>query len=231
MTRVHLMADHVKAHSSPTRAYDSTLRAERAAATRRAILRAARESFTDVGYTATTMADISRRANVSVDTIYASLGKKPAILRLLVETSLSGEDHAVSAEERDYVLAVRQAETARQKLTLYAGAIVAIQQRLAPIFVALTEAAVSDAECAALRQEIAARRAANMMQLAHELRSTGQLRADLTDREVADVIWSMNATEYWQLFVERGWTPERFRRWLVDAWSRLLLAEPAAPPS
>ena len=49
--------------------------------------------------------------------------------------------------------------------------------------------------------------------------------ADLTDQQVADIIWSMNATEYWVLLVgERRWTPRQFRAWLVDAWTRLLIA-------
>jgi AcrR family transcriptional regulator len=226
------MGENVKdsGSSAPTgsgRAYDSTLRSERAAANRRAILGAARACFTETGYAATSMAAISRRAGVSVDTIYASLGKKPEVLRQLVETSLSGGDQEVSARDRDYVKAVRNADTAPEKLSIYAAAIVGIQQRLAPIFVALTEAAVSDPDCANLRRGIASRRAANMLDFAADLRATGELRAELTDREVADIIWSMNATEYWLLFVERGWTPERFQRWLVDAWTRLLLSNPS----
>ena len=40
-----------------------------------------------------------------------------------------------------------------------------------------------------------------MHQFAVELRHTGQLRDDLSDEEVADVIWSMNAAEYWLLLV------------------------------
>ena len=53
------------------------------------------------------------------------------------------------------------------------------------------------------------------------------LRAELSDDEVADVIWSMNAAEYYVLLVQAwGWTPERFGEWLVDAWCRLLLAKP-----
>ena len=35
----------------------------------------------------------------------------------------------------------------------------------------------------------------------------------------------MNGTEYWVLLVgERGWRAERFATYLIDAWSRLLLA-------
>jgi hypothetical protein len=64
-----------------------------------------------------------------------------------------------------------------------------------------------------------------MRQFAAELRHTGQLRDDLSNEEVADVIWSMNAAESWLLLVgQRGWTPERFGDWLIDAWKRLLLS-------
>jgi hypothetical protein len=66
-----------------------------------------------------------------------------------------------------------------------------------------------------------------MRNLAADLRVTGQLRDDLTDDEVADIIWSLNAVEHWVLLVgERHWTPDRFQRWLTDAWIRLLLDQP-----
>ena len=89
---------------------------------------------------------------------------------------------------------------------------------------AIREAAVGDAACAALRAEISTRRAANMRLFAADLRAPGELRPDLPDDEVADIIWSMNAPEYYTLLVhDRGWTPRRYADWLVDAWSRVLL--------
>jgi hypothetical protein len=172
------------------------------------------------------------KAYVSVDTVYAAVGRKPVVLRELVETSLSGADHAVVAQQREYVVAIRSAATAREKLTIYAAAIVKIQVRLAPVFVALRDAAVGDPACAALLTEISERRARNMREFAADLRQTGELRADLSDDDVADVIWSMNAAEYWVLLVQqRGWKPERFGDWLADAWIRLLLAVPASSPA
>ena len=62
----------------------------------------------------------------------------------LVETAISGTDQAVPAEERDYVAHVRAAPTAREALTIYAQAIAGIQERLAPVFVALRDAATTD---------------------------------------------------------------------------------------
>ncbi|TKJ16815.1 helix-turn-helix domain-containing protein [Blastococcus sp. CCUG 61487] len=217
------MADAVKG----PRRYVSAVRAEQAAATRAAVLRAARELFTERGYAATSIAAIAERAGVAVDTVYAAAGRKPQLLRELVETSLSGSDHAVPALQRDYVARVRAAGSAREMLRIHAVAVGEIGERLAPVHAALAEAAVGDRDCAALRAEIDARRAANMRLLAADLRATGELRPDLTDDEVADILWSTNAAEYRALLVgARGWSSERFRDWLEDAWGRLLLREP-----
>ena len=146
------------------------------------------------------------------------------MLRELVETAISGTEQAVPAEQRDYVARIRAADTAIGKITTYAFAITAIQQRMAPVFLALRDAAATDADCADLWSEISTRRANNMRLFAADLRSTGELRDDLTDIQVADIIWSMNAAEYFDLLVRhRSWSPQQFAKWLIDAWTRLLL--------
>lgn len=206
------------------RSYRSPLRAEQALRTRRAILEAARAVFVERGYAAATIPEVARASGVAVDTVYAAVGRKPVLFRLLIETALSGEDHPVEAGQRDYVHRIRQAATAGEKIAVYAAAIRPIQERLAPLFVALRDASGQDAELAALWQEVAERRAANMRLFAQDLAATGELRADLTLDEVADVVWSTNAPEHYLLLVhDRGWTPERFEQWLADAWRRLLL--------
>ncbi len=216
------MSDHVNAQK---RVYRAPQRAARAAATRRAVLDGAKALFVERGYGATTVADIAERAGVAVDTLYATVGRKPEILRELVETALSGTGEVVPAQQRDYVLAIQAAPDIEAKLAIYAAAVTAIQSRLAPIFLALRDAAVTDASCAALWREISERRARNMREFAADLRVTGRLRDDLTDDDVADVIWTMNAAEYWDLLVgQRGWQPQQFQDWLANAWSRLLIA-------
>ena len=210
---------------SGRRTYRSVLRAEQAAATRRSVLVAARDLFVTGGYIATTVTAIAVRAGVSVDTVYATVGRKPAILRELVETAISGTDEVVPALQRDYVTRVRAAASASEKLAIYAQSISEIHQRLAPVFLALRDAAGTDRDCSELWAEIGARRSANMRLFAADLRATGEVRSDLTDDEVADTIWSMNAAEYWDLLVhQRGWSPEQFGHWLADAWTRLLLS-------
>ena len=215
------MSDDVKAR----RRYSSALRAEQAAATRTAVLEAARALFAEQGYAATSVAAIAVRAGVAVDTVYATVGRKPVVLRELMETAISGTGEAVPAEQRDYVHRVRAAPSAREKIEIYAAAVAEIGVRMAPIHRALTEAALTDGVCAALRVEIDERRVANMRLFAADLRATGELRPDLSDGDVADIVWSMNAAEYRALLVgRRGWTAERFGTWLADCWTRTLLA-------
>lgn len=215
------MPDDVKV----SRRYHAPQRARQAAATRRAVLAAANALFTASGYAATTVAQVAERAGVNVDTVYAAVGRKPVLLREVVETALSGADHAVPAEQRDYVRAIRAAATAGEKIDVYAAALAERGPRTAPVFLALRDAAARDAACSALHTELTERRAANMGPFAADLRATGELRDDLSDDEVADIVWSMNAAEYYALLVQRrGWSPERYGAFLADAWRRLLLA-------
>lgn len=206
------------------RTYHSPRRAAAAAATRQAILAAARSEFLRNGYTATTIAGIARAANVAVDTVYTSVGRKPALFRTLIETSLAGQDQTSPAPEGENVRQVRAAATGRDKIKVYASTIAAIHQRLAPLFLALREAATIHPELGQLWSQVADRRARDMHALATDLAATGELRAGLTLEETADVLWSMNAAEYYILLVhDRGWSPQRFEQWLAEAWRRLLL--------
>ncbi|WP_153531471.1 TetR/AcrR family transcriptional regulator [Actinomadura macrotermitis] len=215
------VADQVK------RRYDTSGRRRAAEANRRAILEAARELFTARGYAATTMNGIAERAGVSLDTVYAAVGRKPAVFLELVETALSGTDQAVPARQREYVQAIRAEPAAARKLEIYAHAIAGIHGRMAPLLRVAQTAA--DPQVRGIWQDIAHRRAANMRELARDLLDTGQLRPGLGVDEIADVVWATNSPEFYCLLVEdRGWLPERFAAWLADAWGRLLLALPPA---
>lgn len=210
-----------------TRAYRSPLRASRAAETRAKIVAAARELVIGEGLANTTVRQIADRAGVNIDTVYRSVGKKPAVIRAVVESALSGLPEEVPAGQRDYVRRIGETSSAREKIAIYASAITEIQQRLAPVYAALSDAARTDAQSGALWEEISRRRAVNMRRFAADLRSTGQIRPDIDDDTAADLIWSMNGTEYWALLVEqRGWPPEKFRERLTDTWCRLLLSDP-----
>lgn len=207
-----------------TRPYRSALRAERAARTRRAVLVAARDLFHADGYAATAVSDVARRARVSVDTVYTSVGRKPQLLLAVIDMTLAGGDEPLPAEERGYVRAIRAAVSAEEKISTYAAALGELLPRTAPLLQALKQAADTDPECARVRGELDERRAGNMRLFAADLRATGEVRVDLTDDDVADIVWSTSSMDYFNLLVSRGWDAERFARHLRDVWTRVLLA-------
>ncbi|KRF25865.1 TetR/AcrR family transcriptional regulator [Phycicoccus sp. Soil803] len=211
-----------------TRTYRSTLRAEQAQRTRLAVLRAAKDLLTEHGYEATTVAMVAAAAGVSVDTVYTSVGRKPELAVAVVDMVLGSSDQPVPAQERDYVRAVQAARTGRDKLAVYAAALRTLVPRTAPLLEALRRAGESDPASASAWAMVMDRRAANMLLLAADLRATGDLRADLTDHEVADLIWSTNSPDYWLLLRSRGWSAQRYADLLEDLWCRLLL-EPERP--
>ena len=206
------------------RTYDATRRQAQSAETKQRILDAARSLILENGYRATKIAASAATAGVNVDTVYELVGRKPVVLRELIEQAISGEGGPVIAEERDYVKAMRHEPDPARKLALYAEAVCGIQARMAPLFLALRDASSTEPDADKVWQEISDRRAANMRKLVRDLRDAGGLRPGLSLDEAADVIWATNSSEMYVLFtVERGWSPGRFQRWLAQAWCRLLL--------
>jgi AcrR family transcriptional regulator len=215
------MTRAVKAQQRP---YNSANRQASSLETRRAILAAARELIVERGYRGATVSGVAERAGVNVDTVYELVGRKPVILRELIEHALSGTDEVVAAEERGYVRAIQAEPDPTRKLSIYARAVCLIQARLAPLFLALRDASATEPEASQIWRDISDRRAANMRKLALELRRAGGLREGITVNQAADVLWATNSSElYVMLTVERGWPPARYERWLADSWHRLLL--------
>lgn len=208
------------------RHYDNAARQARSDATRSRILAVARDVITACGYRATTVAQIARTADVHLDTVYALVGRKPELLRALIERAISGTNRALAPNERAYVQAMRAEPDPSRKLALYARAVRDIHLRMAPLLLALRDAATTDDEAQQVWREISERRAQNMRDLVRELGPDGTLRAGLSIHEAADVIWATASAELFILFTqERGWTPQAYEHWLADAWSRLLLSD------
>ena len=176
------------------------------------------------GYRATTIAAVAAKADVNVDTVYELVGRKPMLLRELIEQAVSGTDHAVVAEERDHIRAIRAEPDPATKLALYARAMRETHARMAPLFLALRDASSTEPDAKEVWQEISDRRATNMRKLVGDIREAGGLRSDLSISDAADTVWVTNSPEvYVLLTVDRGWSPPRYERWLANSWCRLLL--------
>lgn len=214
-----MMSEEVK-----PRRYDSTRRQEASRETRRRILDAARELFLATGYRATTIAEIAAKARVNTDTVYELVGRKPAVLRQLIEEAISGTDHPVAAEQRDYVLAIRAESDPGRKIEIYAQAVRRIQERMAPLFLALRDVAGTDAEAKHVWEAISQRRAENMRLFVRDIESAGGLREGLSVDEAADTVWVLNSSEIYVLLTgDRGWSAREYERWLTATWKQLIL--------
>jgi AcrR family transcriptional regulator len=206
------------------RFYDNAARQTQSAETRQRVLNAAHQLIAERGYRKTTVADIALEAGVHIDTVYALVGRKPVLLRELIEQAVSGTDRAVTPEERNYVKAILAEPDPARKLAIYARAVRHIQARMAPLFLALRDASATEPEAGVVWREISDRRAKNMRDLVRNLKAADGLRDDLSIDEAADTIWATNSSElYVLLTVERGWSADRYERWLADTWCRLLL--------
>ncbi|HEY5277376.1 MAG TPA: TetR/AcrR family transcriptional regulator [Coriobacteriia bacterium] len=211
------------------RSYDNSARTQASRARQAQVLTAARTLFLERGYVRTTMQAIADEAGVALDTVYELVGRKPDMFRLLIETAISGGDQAVAADDRDYVQRIRAEGTAQGKLRVYAEALPAIMSRLAPLVMVVQAAASAEPALGDLWHEIAERRATNMGRFAAELGDTGQLAIPV--EEAADIIWATNSPELYALLVhQRGWTAERYGRWLAESWERMLLGPREVTP-
>jgi AcrR family transcriptional regulator len=209
--------------SSGRRRYDSSRRQSQAMRTRREVIEAATGLFVERGYDATTMADIAERAGVSTETVYASVGPKPEVLKQAIDVGIAGDDLPIPLNERDVIHEIETAPTARAKFVLFAALIRSILDRTAPLWQALEQGAGQHEELATLLQFATAGRLEGMGEAAVNLVETDCLRDGVSPDEARDVLWVASSPNLYRLFViERGWTPERYEAWLADFMMAML---------
>lgn len=187
---------------------------------------AARRLFTQQGYARTSVRQIAQAAGVSVDTIYASVGRKPQLLLAVHDMLLAEADAPLAVEQRAYVRAIHAAPTAVTKIGAYADALARLLPQTVPLQEALRDAGATDASCRELFEMLSERRARNMQQFVAELRATGEMRADVTDGMAATLVWSMNSPEYFALVRRQGMSSGEFASLVRDVWTRTLLTNP-----
>jgi AcrR family transcriptional regulator len=212
------MSDTVK------RNYSSTLRAEQARATRRAIVDAAARLFVEHGYGATTVDAIAEAAAVSRKTVFTSVGGKVEALKLALDWALVGDDEPVPMLERPEIQQQRREPDARRALRAYAAFQRQVAARVARLVKVAEAAAGTDPELRKLTEQAAQQRRIGMGVLAEELAERNALPADLPVEEAADTLWLFNdPLTYHRLVLERGWTPQRYEQWIGDTLIALLV--------
>lgn len=101
---------------------------------------------------------------------------------------------------------------------------------LTPILLLVRSAAASDANMAELQEQSSAERLERMQHNARFLQERGYLREDVCFDEAVDVMWLHSSPELYELLVlQRGWSTERFARYVAESMAGALVHR--APPS
>jgi AcrR family transcriptional regulator len=206
------------------RAYDSSLRKQQAGQTRIRILDAAQALFAERGYAASTVETLAAAAGVAVDTVYATFGSKRGVLQALLDVRVGGDQARIDLLDRPGPQAVRREPDPQKQLAAFAADISAIIERARPVDDIIRGAAAVDADIAALRIKAQESRYVNMRRLISWLTANGPLRGGLTEDDAAAIVWTMASPEVHGLLrVARGWSAERYRNWLRESLTRILL--------
>jgi len=213
---------------NPKRSYDSPRRREQAAATRRDILSAAQRLFEGQGYSATTMAAIASEAGVALKTVYTAFETKSGVLRALWNLLLRGDEAEVPVMDRAWYREVLDEPDAERQLRLNARNARAVKARIAGVLVVIRHAAAIEADSAGLWARIQSDFYDNQRAIVQSLDAKGALRPELDVARAADILWTLNHPDVWQLLVgERGWTAEQWEVWFAET-SRSQLLDPAS---
>ncbi len=205
------------------RKYDSRSRKHQAERSRRAILKAARSEFLKVGYAATTIATIARRAAVSVETIYKTFGGKPGLVRALWQLALAGRGSVPAPQRSDQVMA-READP-RQIVRAWGKLMAEVAPLVAPLMLLVRTAAASDPSLVGLLDTINAERLARMRHNSRLLGRRGFLRRGVSVAHATDIMWALTSPELYELLVvRRRWSPSRLGSFVVSSLIEALLA-------
>lgn len=209
------------------RQYRSTLRSAQARQTRRLIVSAASRLFIEEGFGATTVDAVAEAAGVSRKTVFTAVGGKVELLKLAIEWAIAGDDDSIALAERPEIVALLQQTDPVALLRRWAGLLVAIDARVAPLLRALEIAAEVDATARSLYERLQGQRLQDARTVVNRLIELGALRGDLTSEEAADMAWLCgDSSLYDRLVRQRQWPIERFEHWLGRSLVHQLIGLP-----
>lgn len=199
------------------RPYNTKLRDEQAQITRQRIVDTARRLLVRGGYSQVTMEDLARESGVSYQTLYLQFGNKIHLAQELIATGFPHVADVIAELER-----ARDAGDPERWLRATGTFARRMYEPCADLFRFMRES--GDPQLLAHYREVAASRRRRFARLGPQLERSGRLRPGLSGGDAIDLVWWMSSPEtYEQVVLERGWTPDRFEKWLGDSLVDLIM--------
>jgi AcrR family transcriptional regulator len=206
------------------RTYKSAQRAQQAGATRARIVETAAGLFAAQGFAAVTMERIARDAGVSLATVYLYFPGKAAIVAAMAESVVAAADLSVEHVERE-TDPIEQLRGGARILRL-------LNERSWLVADILRGARGSDESLQSVWELWQQRHLAAVRRGIAALDALGALRAGLSVDEAVDTFYALAGTDVYRALVhERGWSPDRYERWLARLGAtQLLRTDPVNDP-
>ena len=208
-----------------TRPYDTSRRAERTQASKRAVVEAAHELFLARGFADTTVDAISAASRVPIATVYRLFKTKTAILKQVIDTAVVGDDAPVPLGDRSVVKDAQAADDPKAMTAAWAHVARQVFDNTAALRLVLRVAAALDTEAAALQDSIEDQRRVGQARVARALADKGFLAPGLKEAEARDIVYALMSIDTFRILrLEQRWSGARYERWLANALYRLLVA-------
>jgi AcrR family transcriptional regulator len=199
------------------RTYTSQVRARHADDTRQAIIDAARTLFAEQGYARTSVAEVAAAAGVALNTVYASVGGKAALITALTEDGADDEPAVRTVQQ------ITELEDPREILKVTAHGTSQVRRRQAKTLAILLDNRNAHPDIAAAADHVARKIRERFARIASRLTDTGGLRPELSRPEVEQILWFYFGLEAWQTVRGMGWSWEDAAEWLATQAARALL--------
>ena len=214
------------------RPYQSSLRAQQAEATTRAIVDAAANLFSHKGYGAVSLDAVAAAAGVSRATVFTSMGGKPALLRAAFRAAFGRAAGPRTSPCRSWSVpaAWRFAPARRSTATspVTPGLVTSLFHQMARVYEAIREGARSDPAVQELWIEVNTERRRGAETIVADVKARSRLRPGLDETAAADVVWVLNDPVHYDMLVRgRGWSDEQFQTWLTRALETELVGRSA----
>jgi AcrR family transcriptional regulator len=185
---------------------------------------AARHLFLELGYPATTMAQVADESGVPPATVYRLFGSKRGILKAVLDIAFGGDDEAIEFQHRPEVQDAFAEEEPGEMLDAFARVLRGVLQRAGALQHVLATSATVDDEAAEMLEITRSQRHRGQGRIVKELARRKALRQGLTQAAAADMIYALMSPEVYRILtVERGWSADTYEHWLARTLRTQLL--------